>query len=193
AVWWRMPEPRALRDQAARELIEQALDVNLLVEAGAGSGKTEHLARRMAAGIAAGVYEVEGMAARTFTRHAAAGLPARLQLAVGRRPAGGPGPAARRRLETALARLERLFAGTIHAFCAHLLRERPVEAGVAPGFTELDDLEDDARRCAAWRDYCEGERAAGSARFAGLVEAGLAPKDLDEAFDTVCRFPEVAF
>ncbi len=50
-----MSEPRALPDQAARELIERELDVNLLVEAGAGSGKTEHLARRMAAGITAGL------------------------------------------------------------------------------------------------------------------------------------------
>jgi hypothetical protein len=48
-----MSEPRALPDQAARELIERELGVNLLVEAGAGFGKTEHLAKRMAAGIAA--------------------------------------------------------------------------------------------------------------------------------------------
>jgi hypothetical protein len=159
-----MPEPRALPDQAARELIERELGMNILVEAGAGSGKTEHLARRMAAGIAAGVYEVEGMAAVTFTRKAAAELRARFQLDLERRLAEGPEPAARVRLETALARLERLFAGTIHAFCAHLLRERPVEAGVAPGFTELDDLEDDTRRRAAWRDYGVGPFQHGDSR-----------------------------
>ena len=45
-------------------------------------------------------------------------------------------------VDSVLVRLERLFAGTIHAFCAHLLRERPVEAGVAPGFTELDEMAD---------------------------------------------------
>ena len=45
-----------------------------------------------------------------------------------------------RRASTALANLERFFAGTIHSFCARLLRERPVEAGVSPGFTELDEM-----------------------------------------------------
>ena len=69
-----MSERRRLPDQKARGRIEAALDINLLVEAGAGSGKTESLARRMAAGIAAGVYEVTGMAAVTFTRKAAAEL-----------------------------------------------------------------------------------------------------------------------
>jgi ATP-dependent helicase/nuclease subunit A len=184
---------RRLPDQSARDLVEQALDRNLLVEAGAGSGKTESLARRMAAGIAAGRYEVEGMAAVTFTRKAAAELRARFQLDLERRLREEADAARRARLETALARLERLFAGTIHAFCAHLLRERPVEAGVAPGFTELDDLEDDVQRRAAWRRYCERERAGGSPAFAALLDAGLVPKDLDEAFATVCRFPEVAF
>ena len=40
-------------------------------------------------------------------------------------------------LRRGLAELERAFIGTIHAFCAHLLRQRPVEAGVDPAFEEL--------------------------------------------------------
>src|SRR3990170_5760865 len=149
------PRTVTLPDQAARDLVEQALDRNLLVEAGAGSGKTESLARRMAAGIAAGTSVVEGMAAVTFTRKAAAELRGRFQLELERRvaPEADPDPARRARCATALARLERLFAGTIHAFCAHLLRERPVEAGVAPGFTAPDDLADQAGRRLAWRQY----------------------------------------
>ena len=71
-----MPE---LPDQAARDLIATRLDLNLLVEAAAGSGKTENLARRMAAGIAEGVYQIDGMAAVTFTRKAAAELRGRFQ------------------------------------------------------------------------------------------------------------------
>ncbi|OGB96173.1 MAG: hypothetical protein A3G35_19915 [candidate division NC10 bacterium RIFCSPLOWO2_12_FULL_66_18] len=80
-----MPERKPLPDQAARDLIERRLDLNLLVEAGAGSGKTESLARRMAAGIAAGAYEIEGMAAVTFTRKAAAELRGRFQIALEKR------------------------------------------------------------------------------------------------------------
>jgi len=188
-----MSERRRLPDQKARDRIEAALDINLLVEAGAGSGKTESLARRMAAGIAAGVYEVTGMAAVTFTRKAAAELRARFQLELEKRLGADDDPARRERLQTALSQLERLFAGTIHAFCAHLLRERPVEAGVAPGFTELDEIEDAEVRDRAWRDYLDRERARGSQFLMELQDAGIRPGDLDEAFEKLCTFADVAF
>jgi ATP-dependent helicase/nuclease subunit A len=73
---------KAPPDQDARELIERRLDINILVEAGAGSGKTESLASRMAAGVVEGRYEVKHMAAVTFTRKAAAELRGRFQLAL---------------------------------------------------------------------------------------------------------------
>ena len=188
-----MPERKPLPDQAARDLIERRLDLNLLVEAGAGSGKTESLARRMAAGIAAGAYEIEGMAAVTFTRKAAAELRGRFQIALEKRLAEETDATRRDRLRLALYRLERLFAGTIHAFCAHLLRERPVEAGVAPGFSELDETADAEHREWAWRLYLDRERAAGSPVLRDLMDAGVTPPDLDRAFRTVCTYAEVEF
>ncbi|MEE8560861.1 MAG: UvrD-helicase domain-containing protein [bacterium] len=188
-----MSKREALPDQEARDLIERRLDLNLIVEAGAGSGKTESLARRMAAGVVEGVYEIEGMAAVTFTRKAAAELRGRFQLVLEERLRTERDNARRARVREALSHLERLFAGTIHAFCAHLIRERPVEAGVAPGFTELDEIGDAELRRRVWRDYLDRERDAGSALLHELVEAGVALSDLDEAFQTVCLFPDVEF
>src|SRR5437667_9076361 len=69
-------------DQESRRLIREELLTNILVEAGAGSGKTQMLAERMAAGVAAGVYHVEHMAAVTFTRKAASELRGRFHLAL---------------------------------------------------------------------------------------------------------------
>src|SRR3954469_17527737 len=69
-------------DQESRRIIREELETNLLVEAGAGSGKTQMLAERMAAGVAAGVYQVEHMAAVTFTRKAASELRGRFHLAL---------------------------------------------------------------------------------------------------------------
>ena len=66
--------PSVQADNDARRTIRDDLRVNLLVEAGAGSGKTQMLAERMAAGVAAGAYQVEHMAAVTFTRKAASEL-----------------------------------------------------------------------------------------------------------------------
>src|SRR3954454_18561200 len=107
-------------DQESRRIICEELETNLLVEAGAGSGKTQMLAERMAAGVATGVYEVEHMAAVTFTRKAASELRGRFHLALEgelmRACAVSPGHptdlARIARLRSALSNLERFFAGT---------------------------------------------------------------------------------
>jgi ATP-dependent helicase/nuclease subunit A len=207
-------------DAAARQRIVFELDRNLLVEAGAGSGKTHELAARMAAGVAGGVYEIERLAAVTFTRKAAAELRGRFHAAleaelrnVGRfvgagparrsvtpadvveAPAGLGAAAAARgmRLQHALSNLERFFAGTIHAFCARLLRERPIDAGVSPGFTELDDVEEALLRQQTWRDYRAQAKAAGDADLVALLDANLGARQLDDAFETVCLYEDVTF
>ena len=166
-----MPSSRPTPDQAARDLIRQRLDINLLVEAGAGSGKTECLAQRMAAGVLDGRYAVQEMAAVTFTRKAAAELRGRFQLTLERALEVETDATRKGRAHQALRHLERLFAGTIHAFCAHLLRERPVEAGVAPGFSELDEIAQMDQQRRAWRDYLDRQRALGSPVLHELIEA----------------------
>jgi ATP-dependent helicase/nuclease subunit A len=186
-------------DQSARDRIVRELDRNLIVEAGAGSGKTQKLADRMAAGIATGVYQLDGLVAVTFTRKAAAELRGRFQLALERELAGtiaandSDREARVDRLSAALANLERFFAGTIHAFCARLLRERPVESGVSPGFTELDDVEERLLRERSWRDYREQAAAAGDADLLELNTAGVTAKQLDKAFEIVCLYSDVDF
>src|SRR5262245_30718013 len=76
-----MSDSRAI-DRESRLRIREELLENILVEAGAGSGKTQMLAERMAAGVATGVYQVEHMAAVTFTRKAASELRGRFHLAL---------------------------------------------------------------------------------------------------------------
>src|SRR6188768_1080692 len=105
-------------DRRSREIVRKELQTNLLVEAGAGSGKTQMLAERMAAGVAEGVYRIEHMAAVTFTRKAASELRGRFHLALEARLVSACKAKAPkeeiRRLQSALSNLERFFAGTIH-------------------------------------------------------------------------------
>src|SRR5437762_8268751 len=102
-------------DQESRRLIREELLTNILVEAGAGSGKTEMLAERMASGVAAGLYLVEHLAAVTFTRKAASELRGRFHLALEAELSKAPDAERLARIEAALSNLERFFAGTIHS------------------------------------------------------------------------------
>ncbi len=132
------------RDDEARERIRSSLDESLLVEAAAGTGKTTELVSRLVAVLAAGKTTVDRLVAVTFTRKAAGELQLRLRHRLDGARAASDDRVERRRLGDAIARLEEAHIGTIHSFCAEILRARPVEAGIDPAFRELDD--DDARR-----------------------------------------------
>ncbi|MDP8981057.1 MAG: UvrD-helicase domain-containing protein [Acidobacteriota bacterium] len=126
-------------DAAERRRIRTSLNESLIVEASAGTGKTSELVRRIVNVLAAGT-RVQQIVAVTFTHKAAGELKIRLRqgLDEARETAVD---AERDHLEHALAHLEEAAIGTIHSFCAQILRERPVEACVDPEFGELTELE----------------------------------------------------
>ena len=128
-------------DQQARQRIRESLDESLIVEAGAGTGKTSELVRRIVRVLAEGRAEVGNIVAVTFTRKAAGELKLRLRQGLDSARSDSTDPHARVHLEQAMVRLEEAHIGTIHSFCADILRERPVEAGIQPGFEELDEKE----------------------------------------------------
>ena len=107
-----------------------------VVEASAGTGKTTALVERIVDAIAAGA-PVEKIVAVTFTHAAAGNMKLRVRHQLEQRRARELDPAVRALLADAARSLDRAFIGTIHAFCAQLLRRRPVEAGVDPVFQEL--------------------------------------------------------
>jgi len=112
------------------------LDQSWVVEASAGTGKTTALVGRIVEVIAAGA-KVETIVAVTFTHAAAGNMKLRVRHELEQRRAGELDPAVQTRLAQAARSLDRAFIGTIHAFCAQLLRRRPVEARVDPVFQEL--------------------------------------------------------
>jgi len=130
---------RQLPDQKARERIASELDVNLVVEAGAGTGKTTVLVERVVSLLATGRVTVDELVVITFTEKAAAELSTRVRDALERRAAVA-GPQERERLLEAARGLYRAHIETIHSCAAALLRERPVEAPIDPLFEVLDEL-----------------------------------------------------
>ena len=191
---------RPLADNAARRRIREALKVSQLVEAAAGTGKTTVLVERLVAILEQGLGRVEGLAAVTFTRKAAGELKLRLREELDKRltTLRGEGAADRRtrNLEAAISRLEEASIGTIHSLCAEILRERPVEAGVDPGFGEL--AEDEAPRLfnRAFRSWIEEQLESmppGLRRELARLTAGpWSPQrpPLDQLRDTALRLVE---
>jgi ATP-dependent helicase/nuclease subunit A len=127
-------------DQRVRDRIRNDLDTTLIVEAAAGTGKTTALVNRIVAALAGARADLGRIVAVTFTEKAAGELKLRLRTEIERArvdPTRNPGE--RARLSNALGQLEEARIGTIHSFCADLLRERPVEAGVDPMFEVAAD------------------------------------------------------
>ncbi len=179
-------------DREQRELILRELDRNIIVEAAAGTGKTTSMTGRMLALLESGrCQDIRRMAAVTFTRKAAAELRGRFQVELERRVREAEGEEGKR-LKAALDRVEQCFIGTIHSFCARLLRERPVEAGVSLDFEELDEEADARLREEAWHIFVT-ELAAGDR--GGLLERlarlGLNVSDLGSSFADFCLYPDV--
>jgi ATP-dependent helicase/nuclease subunit A len=177
-------------DQAERNLITSELDKTMLVEAAAGTGKTTAMIARMVALLAAGKCRTDTLAAVTFTRKSTAELRARFQIDLEKAARAAKGEA-RARLDAAVATVEQCFIGTIHSFCARLLRERPVEAGVDVGFQELDDLKDDQLRQQAWDDYIAKLFAMDAPILAELEGLGIEIRGLGPTFCKFCDYPDV--
>ena len=137
------PLDQADRDRAIRP------GSNVAVTAGAGTGKTTLLVSRILAQVEAGV-PVDRILALTFTEKAAGEMKIRLRHELGRlgREEG----------------LERAEIGTIHSFCAHILRQFPLEAGVSPDF-EVDEGVVFRRRFEeAWPKWLDRELGPGARR-----------------------------
>jgi ATP-dependent exoDNAse (exonuclease V) beta subunit len=150
------PAAHPSTDDAARQRIRTSLAESLIVEASAGTGKTTELVQRIVAVLEYGRAKIDQIAAVTFTHKAAGELKLRLREELDK---------ARRRaplLDDALKRLEEASIGTIHSFCAQILRERPVEARVDPAFEELSEAQSNRVYQQAFRGWLEHRLGASS-------------------------------
>src|SRR5213594_1848227 len=118
-------------DSITRERAATATDRNIVVTAGAGTGKTTLLVKRLLYLLLrrSVPLTIDRIVALTFTNKAANEMKLRLRTELGKE-------AANELAAKALAGLEKSQIGTIHSFAAHLLRLYPVESGVDPLFQQ---------------------------------------------------------
>lgn len=181
---------RNLPDQDQREIIFRELDKTLLVESAAGTGKTTSMIGRMIALLSENKCQIDSIAAVTFTRKTAAELRSRFQIELEKALHNAHGVTGEYLLQ-ALNRVENCFIGTIHSFCARLLRERPVEAGIDIAFKEIDDTLDLLLRQEAWDDYVSGLFSKNDPVLDELIELGLEIGKLADMFLEYTTYPDV--
>jgi ATP-dependent helicase/nuclease subunit A len=106
---------------------------DVLLEAGAGTGKTGVMVDRYCRLVCDAGLSPDSILAFTFTDKAAAELRQRIRAELTRRAERGSERAA-----AALAGIGSAWVTTIHGFCNRVLAAHPVAAGVDPGFRVLD-------------------------------------------------------
>ncbi|HSV16608.1 MAG TPA: helicase-exonuclease AddAB subunit AddA, partial [Tepidisphaeraceae bacterium] len=164
-----------------------------LVSAAAGSGKTTVLAERCAHLIcdADEKCDVDDLLVVTFTEAAAAEMRDRIHKSLAQRHARQPSDHTGRQL----AMIDRASVGTLHAFCARLLRQHFHLLGLDPDFLILDADEAELMQLEVARnmfaDYYDME-GGGSDAFCKLVDCYADGTDerlvekVIQAHDTLC-------
>jgi ATP-dependent exoDNAse (exonuclease V) beta subunit len=141
-------------------------DRDACVVAGPGSGKTTVLVEYFRRLVAAGADPLRILAI-TFTEKAAGNMRTRLAEAF--------------REDAALrARLERAWVSTVHGFCARLLRENAVFAGIDPEFAVADERESWRLQQDAITDTLSGMLAEHGGPMRALIR-GLSSYEFEDA------------
>ncbi|MGE5282551.1 MAG: UvrD-helicase domain-containing protein [Chloroflexota bacterium] len=139
---------------------------DVLVEAGAGTGKTGVIVDRYCRLVCEQGVPPNSILAFTFTDKAAAELRQRIRAELERRADAGSEHA-----RELLPRLGGAWVTTIHGFCNRLLAGHPVAVGVDPGFRVLDAAETERAATEAFDEALEELLAAGGAERERTVAA----------------------
>ncbi len=134
---------------------------DVLVTAGAGSGKTRVLVERYVSLL--GDHRIRELAAVTFTDAAATEMRERVRREVLTRP----------ELADYRAELDDAVIGTIHSLCRRILREHPVEAAIDPAVRVLPDDEAEFEIITACVDALEEAADTDDHRALAIREIGV--------------------
>lgn len=111
---------------------------DIVVTAGAGSGKTRTLVARYMSLLADGV-DVRRIVAITFTEKAAREMRSRVRTTLEELLQAAENEEERATLRGWQGQMDAARVSTIHSLCAEILRTHPAEAGVDPKFEVLDE------------------------------------------------------
>jgi ATP-dependent helicase/nuclease subunit A len=129
-------------DEKQREIVTITENRHQLINAGPGSGKTRVLvAHYLHLLMMNSDWAVDSVVAITFTEKAATEMRERIGEKLRKLVHDAPKKEWQKRARELLDCLPEAPIGTIHSFCARLLRTFALEAGLDPSFTILDELQ----------------------------------------------------
>ncbi len=111
---------------------------DVVITAGAGSGKTRTLVARYLSLLAEG-YQPESVVAITFTEKAAREMRSRVRTELHRQVLQSETNEKKVFWQTLEQRMDSARISTIHSLCAEILRSHPAEAGIDPKFQVMDE------------------------------------------------------
>ena len=155
------------------------VEYNIIVRAGAGSGKTTALVERVLAHLRMGE-EPSSIVAITFTRKAAAELRGRIHEAVDAAVNTIAVAGEQERLSQARRRLDEMHVGTIHGFCAGIVRQYADVVGLPPDFRQMEEEEEEVMRNRFWSGFIMQQDESPELEF--LREAGVDRSSLVDLF-----------
>jgi len=162
-----------------------------VVAAAAGSGKTTALVGRMVSLVRSGV-PVGDLVAITFTKKAAGEMQGRFYEELRAACEKATGAEEKGHLRRALDELSQCFIGTIHSFCARLLRGRSEQVGIPRDFTAgLEEREERELRDQFWQQYLQESWSERRGEMEALIEAGVDLSELKGFFGDLMRVPEL--
>jgi ATP-dependent helicase/nuclease subunit A len=118
-----------------------ARDKNIALNAGAGTGKTRILVERYLEILVEENLDVKNVLAITFTNKAAAEVMVRVAQNIEEKLLVTKKEGIHRKLLNIRNRLSSANIATIHAFCMRILRDYPLESGLDPEFSLLNELQ----------------------------------------------------
>ncbi len=161
-------------DENARQRARTDHATSMVIEAGAGTGKTTLLVDRLVCLITSGAARLDQIASVTFTENAATAMKLRLRECLERVRSSPEREAVEiTRVEAALAMIERAQISTIHALAAAILGERPLECQVTPGFRVADEAETDLLFAAAWEAWLAERMITGDDLLLDAFDSGI--------------------
>jgi ATP-dependent helicase/nuclease subunit A len=181
-------------DQEQRRRAVEETEHSFIVEASAGTGKTSTLTNRilhlvLEKGPLGPPLRLSQICAITFTEKAAGEMKIRLRQKFEEAASDGSNgmpPAPRvRRARDALADIEIASISTFHAFAVSLLKERPIEAGLDPHFTALDEMRSELFSREVWDSWISRALAERKPALENALRNGLGLEALQDLARTL--------